>query len=113
MKNVLIFLAIITLVICQFPEFKQIKKRNFKNELVQCILKNDKISANLKLQIEKNTQVSLREIFRTFISKSNSNDGEIIKSCRKEYLQKLAEKSKGKFRKILKSPLIHKKGINK
>ena len=116
MKNVLIFFAIITFVVRPFLGFKKgdIKKKmkDFKNEMIQCILKSGKASAELKSLIEKETVTNLKEILHSFISKIDSNDREIIQNCRKELFHHFKENVKGRFNKIISSP-IFRKGIKK
>ena len=101
MKEALIFLFLIVLVVCPYPSYdreERIQKRKeFQNQLKECILKNDNISNDLKNQLQENKDDDLRKILFTQFSKLEQSDREIIRKCRKEYYEKVRFMNRERF----------------
>ncbi len=104
MKDILLFLLLISLIFCQPPnEFnneEKIKRRKkLQTQMVDCILKSDLVSDELKNQIEDNKDGDLRKIFHLYISQLYSNDKEIIKKCRRDLFLKIRGVYRNNFEK--------------
>ena len=101
MKEALIFLFLIVLVVCPYPSYdreERIQKRKeFQNQLKECILKNDNISNDLKNQLQENKDDDLRKVLFTQFSKLEQSDREIIRKCRKEYYEKVRFMNRERF----------------
>ena len=101
MKSVLIFLVLIVIVVCPFPEYdreeRRRKKNEFRKEIADCILESSKISSELRKQIEDNKDDDLRKVLHLYITKLDSNDREIIRKCRRELFGKMREMHRGRF----------------
>ena len=99
MRNVLIFFVLIVFVICpnpQFPFERRIKKiKEFQQQLFNCIINNKNINTDLKKKLQDNKEKDLKKIIKSFFTKLDSNDREIIIQCRREILSKLSKSFKG------------------
>ena len=96
MNKVLIFLVLITFIICQPSEAKreemrQKRKRERDHKLMECILSNNQTSPTLKKLIEENKEENLRKALRPKDHKLEISDRVIIRNCRKELFDKRRE----------------------
>ena len=95
MKSVLVFLVLMVFVVCPPPFFnaeeRMKRRREFQQNMVDCIVKSEGVSAELKQKIEDNKEDDIRKILHLYITKLDSSDREIIKNCRKELFTKLRE----------------------
>ena len=96
MNKVLIFLVLISFIICQPSEAKreemrQKRKRERDHRLMECILSNNQTSPTLKKLIEENKEENLRKALRPKDHKLEISDRVIIRNCRKEYHEKRRE----------------------
>ena len=84
MKNI-IFLLLIIIIMCPPPRINREeifrRKQAMKTKFLECILKNEDISADLKKLIEENKN-NTRKIVSAYISELSENDREIIMACR-------------------------------
>ena len=90
MRSVLIFLLLIALVVCPFPDFdkdqRKKKRKEFKKQITKCILQSNSISKDLRKEIEENEdEDDLKKILHLYVSKLDENDREVIRKCRREY----------------------------
>ena len=94
MKKIIIFLAIIVFVVCPLSEEKREEMRKKRKErdkfVVECILKDESVSPEIRKKIEDNKDEELRKVL-PLISKLGDNDRNIVRRCRKEYIDKLRE----------------------
>ncbi len=96
MNKVLIFLVLISFIICQPSEAKreemrQKRKRERDHKLMECILSNNQTSPTLKKLIEENKEENLRKALRPKDHKLEISDRVIIRNCRKELYDKRRE----------------------
>ena len=96
MNKVLIFLVLISFIICQSSEAKreemrQKRKREREHKLMECILSNKQTSPTLKKLIEENKEENLRKALRPKDHKLEISDRVIIRNCRKELFDKRRE----------------------
>ena len=96
MNKVLIFLVLISFIICQPSEAKreemrQKRKRERDHKLMECILSNNQTSPTLKKLIEENKEENLRKALRPKDHKLEISDRVIIRNCRKELFDKRRE----------------------
>ena len=95
MKNVVIFLVLIVLVVCPFPnaeryrEDRQRRRKEYEKQIIECIVGNEKVSQQLKNQLEENKHNDVREILREHFNKYDDSDREVIRKCRREYFNKM------------------------
>jgi hypothetical protein len=89
----LIFLVLIVIVVCPFPEYdreeRRRKKNEFRKEIADCILESSKISSELRKQIEDNKDDDLRKVLHLHITRLDETDREVIRKCRREYFGKI------------------------
>ena len=101
MKETLIFLFLMILVACQDPsselEEKIKKRKEFKDQLKECILKDENISSNLKKKFKENNEDDIRKILFTQFSELEQSDIEIIRKCRREYYEKIRIMNRERF----------------
>ena len=95
MKIVLFFLVLLVVVVCPPPKFNKeeaLKRRKeLQNQISECILKSESVSADLKKKIEDNKEGDLRKILQLSHIKLDSNDREIVRKCRREFFEKMRE----------------------
>ena len=96
MKRILVFLFLISLVVCPLPdsekEERKKKRKEFQREIRKCILDSGEISAHLRKELEDNKdEDDLRKVLHLFVTKLNENDREVIRKCRREYFSKLRD----------------------
>ena len=101
MKAFLVFLIMMVFVVCPPPHFhaeeRLKRRREFQKNMVDCILKSEGVSAELKKKIEDNKEEDLRKILHLYLTKLDSSDREIIRKCRKELFTKMRESFKDRF----------------
>jgi len=94
----ILFLIIISVVVTLRSESieEEIKRRRREHEqpIIDCILRNESSSTELKKRINDNPDKDLIKILSPREYKYERNDREIIHYCRKQYLDKLREKHK-------------------
>lgn len=97
MKNVLIFILLVVLIVCPPSainrEERYKRMHEIKKQMIECILKNEYISEDLKKEIEGNNDNDFRKIFN--ISNLKEGDREIIKDCRTQFFEKKREAIEG------------------
>ena len=73
---------------------EEIKRRRREREqpIFDCILKNESSSTELKNRIKDNPDEDLIKIISPREYKYNKNDHDVIRYCRRQYLDKLREK---------------------
>ena len=97
MNKVLIFLVLISFIICQSSEAKreemrQKRKREREHKLMECILSNKQTSPTLKKLIEENKEEeNLMKALHPIYHKLEISDRVIIRNCRKELYDKRRE----------------------
>ena len=87
MKTIWVFLVLIALIVCQNDlnkEEAQSRRKQLKEKMVECILKSESLSADLKKEIENNKEGDIRKILKTRL---DTNVREIIKKCRSELFE--------------------------
>ena len=93
MKNILVFSIFIIFISCQIAEKKEkIKKKylkQFRKEIFDCIIENEKSSNFLKKKIKDYMDEDYEKILRVFISRLSNKDRNIIRKCRKNYFRKV------------------------
>ena len=93
MKKIFIFSILIIFITCQIAEKKEkIKKKYFKQfrkEIFDCIIENEKSSNFLKKKIKDYMDEDYEKILRVFISRLSNKDRNIIRKCRKNYFKKV------------------------
>ncbi len=97
MKSVLIFILLIVLIVCP-PSVINREERHkrmyeIKKQMIECVLKNEYISEDLKTEIKGNNDNDLRKIFN--ISNLEEGDREIIRDCRTKFFEKKREAIEG------------------
>ena len=102
MRFVLFAVVLISLILCQphhemNKEERLKRKKEFQKELVECILNNGTISAELKKQVEDNKEEDLRKILHLFTEKLESTDREVIRQCRRQLFTKMREAIRSRF----------------
>ena len=96
MNKVLIFLVLISFIICQpsdarREEIRQ-KRREHDKQLKECILRNEQTSPTLKKLIEENKEEeNLMKALHPIYHKLEISDRVIIRNCRKELFDKRRE----------------------
>ena len=102
MRDVLIFIFLASLVLCQQPESSTGKheervqrRKKFQQEIYDCILKED-ISAELKTKLQENKDEDLRHTLHLFLNKLDTKDREVIRKCRREVFGKMRDLFKGR-----------------
>ena len=105
MKTILIFCILLTFIVCQtFPnrvEDIKKKKKEFEQNLADCILKSEEASSEFKKRIKENKEEDLRNVFHPKDYKLEQNDMEVLRECRKEFFELLREKRREKYGKII------------
>ena len=96
MNKVLIFLVLISFIICQpskakREEMRQKRKRERDHKLMECILSNNQTSPTLKKLIEENKEENLRKALHPGGHKLEISDLVIIRNCIKELFDKRRE----------------------
>ena len=95
MKNFVVFLVLIALVICPLPnrgrfrEDRQKRRKEYEKQIVDCIVNSERVSQELKSQLEENKNNDVREILSEHFNKFDDNDHEVIRKCRREYYTKI------------------------
>ena len=93
MKKIFIFSILIIFITCQIAEKKEkIKKKylkQFRKEIFDCIIENEKSSNFLKKKIKDYMDEDYEKILRVFISRLSNKDRIIIRKCRKNYFKKV------------------------
>ena len=101
MKSVLIFLVLMVFVVCPPPHFnieeRMKRRREFQNNMVDCIVKSEGVSAELKKKIEDNKEEDLRKILHLYLTKLDTSDREIIRKCRRELFTKMRESFRNRW----------------
>ena len=96
MKIFLVFLVLLVLVVCPPPHFNKEevfkRRKEMENQISECILKSESVSADFKKQIEENKDGDLRKVLQLSNSKLDANDREIVRQCRREFFEKMREK---------------------
>ena len=102
MRDVLIFIFLASLVLCQQPESSTGKheervqrRKKFQQEIYDCILKED-ISTELKTKLQENKDEDLRHTLHLFLNKLDTKDREVIRKCRREVFGKMRDLFKGR-----------------
>ena len=95
MNKVLIFLVLISFIICEPSEARreEIRQKRIERDkqLMECILSNNQTSPTLKKLIEENKEENLRKALRPKDHKLEISDRVIIRNCRKELYDKRRE----------------------
>ena len=91
MKNLLIVFALVALVLCDKPRLRDVKRKQFRKEIIDCILNNENSSEELKNKVKKEIDDEYRKILHIFIAKLNQEDREIIRKCRRIYFGKIRD----------------------
>ena len=91
MKTILIFLVLVSFSFCRINQAKmeEMKKRR-KEEMkymVDCLLKNENTSKELKKAIENSTEDDYIRAIHHSGYKLDKNDKELIRLCRKEAIK--------------------------
>ncbi len=85
MKSLFIFLLLILIINCIPTSTNEEKRRKeAQNKMVDCILKSQNGSEELKKQVEENKGNDLRRFFHHLIEKMGKNDQDVITKCRRE-----------------------------
>ena len=89
MKNIFIFLLLILIINCipystNEEKEKDKRRKEAQNKMVDCILKSQNGSNELKKQVEENKGNDLRRFFHHLIEKLEKNDQDVIRKCRRE-----------------------------
>ena len=96
MKRIIIFLIMILCVICPLTEEQreEIRKKRKEHEtfIAECILRSPQASADIKKRIEENKEEDLRNVLHPKDHKYEKTDREVIRNCRREYIDKLRER---------------------
>ena len=98
MKKIIIFLILISFILCRLDpakleEIKQRRKEEMKL-IAECLLKNENTDEELKKSIRENKDFDLVKALRPKGRRLNKSDLEIIKQCRREILKAKAENLK-------------------
>ena len=93
MKNLLIVFALVALALCDKPRYplRDVKRKQFRKEIIDCILNNENSSEELKNKVKKEIDDEYRKILHIFIAKLNQEDREIIRKCRRIYFGKIRD----------------------
>ena len=95
MKGVLVFLVLVALAICPYPEYdleqRRAKRKELQKEVAKCILESDKISPELRKKMEESKDEDFRKALHLFSSKLEEADREVIRKCRRIYFSKIRE----------------------
>ena len=98
MKKVLIFFVLISFIICLTPEEEEkiiLQQRLQENkQLKKCILQNERTSISLKKLLKKTKPSHMLLALHPRKHKFKDSDIEIIKNCRREFIQKKLEEIK-------------------
>ena len=96
MKIFILILLLISFIVSLPSESVQeeIKKRRREHEqpIIDCILKNETTSTELKNRINNNPDQDLIKILSPREYKYDKSDRDIIRFCRRQYLDQLREK---------------------
>ena len=98
MNKVLIFLILVSFIVCQSSEFKREemrqKKREHDKRLAECILNNAQTSPKVKNVVEENKDEHLLKALLHIERKIEKSDRDIIRKCRIEVIEKEREELK-------------------
>ena len=87
MKSIYIFLLLILIINClpySTNEKKEKRRKEAQNKMVNCILKSQNGSNELKKQVEENKGNDLRRFFHHLIEQLGKSDQDVIRKCRRE-----------------------------
>ena len=91
MKSILIFLVLITFSFCHISQAKIEEMRKRRKEemklMVDCLLKNENTSEELKNAIRNSTEEDYIRAIHHSGHKLEKNDKEVIRLCRKEAIK--------------------------
>ena len=98
MKILILFLILISFIVSLPSESieEEIKRRRREHEqpIIDCILRNESSSTELKNRINNNPDQDLIKILSPREYKYDRNDHDIIRFCRRQYLDQLREKQR-------------------
>ena len=87
MKSMFIFSLLIFIINCipySMNDEKEKRRKEAQNKMVDCILKSQNGSDELKKEVEENKGNDLRRFFHHLIEKLEKNDQDVIRKCRRE-----------------------------
>ena len=87
MKSIFLFFLLILIINCipySANEEKEKRRKEAQNKMVDCILKSQNGSDELKKEVEENKGNDLRRFFHHLIEKLGKNDQDVIRKCRRE-----------------------------
>ena len=100
MNKVLIFLILLSFIVCKSSESEREGRKRIKKEhdrqLAECILNNAQSSPELREVIEGNKEESLLKVILHMQNKLEKSDNDIIRNCRIELIEKGMEEEKRK-----------------
>ena len=101
MKNILIFCILLAFIICdpsvnKIEEIKK-KKKEFEQNIANCVLKSEEASSEFKKKIKKNKEKDLRNVFYPKDYNLEKNDHDVLRKCSKAFFELLREKRKEKY----------------
>ena len=96
MKILFLILILISYIVAPPSESvrEEIRRRRREREqpIIDCILKNESSSTELKNRINNNPDEDLIKLISPREFKYDRNDHDVIRYCRKQYVEKLREK---------------------